>query len=119
VKVRRRGIASSSAKAARRTVLSASSPISSSNKRSVIRARREESMKFHVDVRIDRATSATVEVKATAGKTDAIVSVRPKHSRVVYTGRLSDVAEIVVARHCKAMLAGAGITVPAARKGKR
>jgi hypothetical protein len=75
--------------------------------------------RFKVDVRIDAATSATVEIKATAGKTDAVVSVRPKHSRVVYTGMLSDVAQIVAARHAKALLAQAGINVPQARKGRR
>jgi len=72
--------------------------------------------KFHVLTHLDGVGEVTVEVKATAGKTDAVVSVRPKHKRVVYTGLLSDVAQFVAARHAKAMVAARGLPIPKARK---
>ena len=76
-------------------------------------------MKFKVMVRLDTAPMVTVEIKKTAGGTDAVVSVRPKHSRRVYTGMLSDVALIVAARDAKAALAAQGVPVPMARKSRR
>lgn len=72
--------------------------------------------RFKVALKLDGASEATVEIKPTAGGTDAVVSVRPKHKRIVYTGMLSDVAGIVAARHAKALVAQEGIAVPQARK---
>jgi hypothetical protein len=75
--------------------------------------------RFKIKAKLDGADEVTVEIKPTAGDNDAIVSVRPKHQRIVYTGLLSDVALIVAARHCKALAAQQGIAVPTARKVKR
>jgi hypothetical protein len=72
--------------------------------------------RFKVAVKLDGASEVTVEITPTAGKTDAVVAVRPKHKRIVYTGLLSDVALIVASRHAKALAAANGISVPKPRK---
>lgn len=74
--------------------------------------------RFKVACKLDGASEATVEITPTAGKTDAVVAVRPKHKRIVYSGLLSDVAMIVAARHAKAVVAAQGINVPKPRKGR-
>lgn len=75
--------------------------------------------RFKVRAKLDGKDMLTVEIKPTAGGEDAVVSVRPKHSRIEYTGMLSEVALFVAARHAKALAAQAGIAVPVARKVKR
>jgi hypothetical protein len=75
--------------------------------------------RFKVACKLDGADEVTVEITPTAGRSDAIVSVRPKHKRNVYSGLLSDVASIVAARHAKAILAQQGIPVPAPRRGRK
>jgi hypothetical protein len=75
--------------------------------------------RFKVRARLDGKDLLTVEIKPTAGGEDAVVSVRPKHSRLEYTGMLSDVALFIAARHAKALVAQSGIAVPTARKVKR
>jgi hypothetical protein len=72
--------------------------------------------RFKVMVKLDGTSEVTVEITPTAGKTDAVVAVRPKHKRIVYTGLLSDVALIVASRHAKALAAANGISVPKPRK---
>jgi hypothetical protein len=75
--------------------------------------------RFNVRARLDGQNEVTVELKVTAGEEDAVVSVRPKHSRRVYTAMLSEVALIVAARHVKALMAQAGLPVPGPRKVRR
>ena len=75
--------------------------------------------RFKVACKLDGANEVTVEIVPTAGKTDAVISVRPKHKRTVYTGLLSDVALIVASRHAKKLVMDGGGTVPMARKLKR
>lgn len=75
--------------------------------------------RFHVDTKLDGKSSVTVEIKPTAGGTDAVVSVRPKGKRTVYTGMLSDAVQFIAARHAKALAAQAGIAVPQSRKLRR
>jgi hypothetical protein len=48
---------------------------------------------------------------------DYVIACRPKGKRIVYTGLLSDVVQIVASRHAKALAAAAGIPVPRPRKG--
>jgi hypothetical protein len=74
--------------------------------------------RFKVLTKLDGASEVTVEIKPTAGETDAVVSVRAKHQRMVYTGLLSDVAQFIAHRHAKAIAAANGISVPRPRKGK-
>jgi len=69
-------------------------------------------------MKVDGAKQCTVEIKPTAGGTDAIFTVRPKYSRTSYTLMLSDVALIAVARAAKQTLAAQGISVPKPRKGR-
>lgn len=71
-------------------------------------------MKLKVDVPLDGASCVTVEVKKTAN--GGIVSVRPKHKRVVYTWNLADVALYVAAKSAKATAAAAGVPIPHSRK---
>ena len=75
--------------------------------------------RFKVRARLDGKDLLTVEIKPTAGGEDAVISVRPKHSRIEYTGLLSEVALIVAARHAKVLVAQAGINVPKSRKISR
>jgi hypothetical protein len=74
--------------------------------------------RFKVDTKVDRARQVTVEITPTAGGTDAIFSVRPKHQRNRYTIMLSEVVLMAVARSAKQTLASQGIPVPMARKLK-
>lgn len=62
---------------------------------------------FQVDCHLDGSSSVMVEIKMTAGGTDAVVTVRPKGRRMVYSGLLSDVAQFIAARHAKAIAAAA------------
>ncbi len=75
--------------------------------------------RFKVDMKLDGASAVTVEITPTAGGTDALFAVRPKHKRMKYTLMLSEVTLMAVARASKQMLASQGIAVPMARKGKR
>ncbi len=74
--------------------------------------------RFHVRTHLDGKSEATVELVEHAGGEDFTVSVRPKHSRMEYTGLLSDVAQFIAARHAKALAAAQGINVPKARRGR-
>lgn len=74
--------------------------------------------RFKVDMKVDGAKQCTVEITPTAGGTDAIFAVRPKHARRQYTVMLSEVALIAVARASKQTLAAQGIAVPQPRKGR-
>lgn len=75
--------------------------------------------RFKVDTKIDGAKQVTVEITPTAGGTDAVFSVRPKHARMTYTIMLSEVVLMAVARSAKQSLAAQGIPVPMPRKGRR
>ena len=75
--------------------------------------------RFKVRARLDGKDEVTVEIKPTAGGEDAVVSVRPKHSRMEYTGMLSDAALYIAAKHAKALAAQAGIAIPHSRKLRR
>lgn len=70
--------------------------------------------RFRVRTHLDGQNEATVELTERAGGGDFVVAVRPLHSRIEYTGLLSDVAQIVAARHAKALAAQRGVTVPKA-----
>lgn len=72
--------------------------------------------RFKVDTKIDGARQVTVEITPTAGGTDAVFAVRPKHQRRVYTIMLSEVVLMAVARSAKQTLASQGIPVPVPRK---
>ena len=72
--------------------------------------------RFRVKVHMDKAPEATVELTEHASGDDYTVSVRPLHSRIEYTGLLSDVALIVQARHVKALASAAGRPVPKPRR---
>ena len=72
--------------------------------------------RFQVRAHLDGQSELTVEMVEHAGGEDFTVNVRPKGSRVVYTGLLSDVALIVASRHAKAVAAARGIAVPRARR---
>ena len=61
--------------------------------------------RFKVKTHLDGQSEVTVEIKVTAGGEDAVVGVRPKHSRLEYTGLLSVVAQFVAARHAKELAA--------------
>lgn len=73
--------------------------------------------RFNVRARLDGQHELTVELKVTAGEEDAVMSVRPKHSRRIYTALLSEVALIVAARDAKRVAMSNGIAVPRPRKG--
>lgn len=72
--------------------------------------------RFKIRTHIDGQHEATVELREHASGEDFTVLVWPKHSRREYSALLSDVAQIVVARHVKAMLASQGKPVPKARR---
>jgi hypothetical protein len=76
-------------------------------------------MKLKIDTHLDGARQVTVTIKPTAGRTDAVISVRPLHQRMVYTGLLSDAILFVVSRHAKALVASQGLPIPRSRKLKR
>jgi len=72
----------------------------------------------HLDVRVHLDGQSEVGVTLTeTPQGDFVVACRPKGKRIVYTGLLSDVVQIVAARHAKALAAQAGISVPRPRKG--
>jgi hypothetical protein len=75
--------------------------------------------RFKVDMKVDGATQVTIEITPTAGLTDAIFTVRPKHKRHKYTLKLSEVTLMAVARAAKQDAAAQGIPIPVPRKGKR
>lgn len=75
--------------------------------------------RFKVDTKVDGARQVTVEITPTAGGTDAVFSVRPKHQRRQYTIMLSEVVLMAVARSAKQTLASQGVPVPMPRKGRR
>lgn len=75
--------------------------------------------RFKVDLKLDGASQVTVEITPTAGGTDAVFAVRPKHKRMQYTIMLSEVTLMAVARSAKQTLAAQGIPVPRPRKGRR
>lgn len=75
-----------------------------------------ETRHFKVRAWLDGTNELSVEIKPTAGEEDAVVSVRPKGSRRIYTGLLSELALVVAARHAKALAASNGIAVPRARR---
>ncbi len=72
--------------------------------------------RFKVATKLDGASEVTVEITPAAGGTDAVVTVRPKHKRVKYSGLLSFVAQFVAARDAKLKAQAQGINVPLARK---
>lgn len=61
--------------------------------------------------------AATVTIKMNDTGTDGAFTVRPRYSRDTYTRPLSDVAQIVAARHAKFLAAQRGINVPRPRRG--
>lgn len=72
--------------------------------------------RFKVDTKVDGARQVTVEITPTAGGTDAVFAVRPKHQRRQYTIMLSEVVLMAVARSAKQTLASQGVPVPMPRK---
>jgi len=75
--------------------------------------------RFKVEAKLDGANEVTVEITPTAGGTDAVVTVRPKHKRVKYSGLLSWAALAIAARDAKQSAQAQGINVPLARRGRR
>lgn len=75
--------------------------------------------RFRIATHLDGKAEVTVEIRYDEVKRDGVVSIRPLHSRVEYTGLLSDAAQFVAARHAKALAAANGITVPRPRGRRR
>ena len=71
----------------------------------------------HLDVPcyLDQQSEVGVTLTETP-RGDFVVAVRPKGKHIVYTALLSEVAQIVAARHCKRLAAIKGIPVPKPRK---
>jgi hypothetical protein len=76
-------------------------------------------VKLKVAIHLDGTSESTVEIKKTAGGTDGLFTVRPKHKRVKYSLMLSEVALMAVSRAAKQTAASQGIPIPVPRKGKR
>ncbi len=75
--------------------------------------------RFKVQAKLDGANEVTVEITPTAGGTDAVVTVRPKHKRVKYSGLLSWAALAVANHDAKLKAQAMGINVPTQRQLSR
>lgn len=72
--------------------------------------------RFRVKTHMDGKPEVTVELTEHAGGGDFTVSVKPLGLRIEYTMNLSDVAQIVQARHVKFLLQSQGKPVPRPRR---
>ncbi len=71
--------------------------------------------RFKIAGKLDGATELMITITPTAGGTDAVMVVRPKHKRVKYSGLLSWAALAVANHDAKLKAQAQGVSVPSAR----
>ncbi len=75
--------------------------------------------RFKVLARLDGASELMITITPTAGGTDAVMTVRPKHKRKKYSGLLSWAALALANHDAKLTAQSRGVNVPAPRKNTR